>query len=755
MENQLEKNISKLFAKSRREVDTWLASTEDYVYLPSISWLGENTALSSKDLDKLFKHSATHYADLNGLETSPYISYLLAENFSAKCMVQTRSSIFHDTVSPAATKRYGIMPVLELKKGEFERLLSIGKLKLDYDEESGVYSFNFGSYPQSYNNSLNKLDLDVMISTGNFKPTGRYFFGNEDEPFCPEFENINTNKRYVKLINGGNDSLPSWFNVEPIKWRVLNPENINRKFLNNQSVEENSSIDRENICIVPDKVLLTGMKFNTRVSSYDNKCAFWQNSYPRAYLNGYNIHDELLKGNGEFYLRTDDNYSFLLENSFLGLAFAEDLQKIYGKDESIQDYVSAKKKTRLQKLNPDTTPEDSRRPLTDTECIMSWINAGESVLLRGPSGIGKTERILNNYPDCIRLKLTNDMFPEAVVGSVNFQTGEVIPPNYAKQAVLACATAEERIEVSKNIQSLYDIAEDIYNRSKETDDKVVILLDELLNVKPHIQSLVYSLVLNKFVESGKGIKLPKNVVLVATGNQKKHSSVSYDMPIPLEKRFDHILDMEPKVDEWIYEYAMPNNIHPTVINYILAKQMESTKKDISYFYEDSDVAEKHLDKNGCRGKTNDPRCWADVSRILYNFEKGLQSSQFIGKNVEGHLKTILHSKLRDTWAEEFYDFYNNPTLTVEQVLSEDYTPEDLPTNINEELATIAGLLGAGIENIEKVREFIRSNCSPEHLRLFDMQWTRDDMERVEKLQEIKERENAEVIESNEEISIKQ
>ena len=56
------------------------------------------------------------------------------------------------------------------------------------------------------------------------------------------------------------------------------------------------------------------------------------------------------------------------------------------------------RKSRLQKLNPDKTKADDRSRMTDTEIIQNWIEAGESVLLRGPSGIGKTERIKTLYP---------------------------------------------------------------------------------------------------------------------------------------------------------------------------------------------------------------------------------------------------------------------------------------------------------------------------------------------------------------------
>lgn len=129
--------------------------------------------------------------------------------------------------------------------------------------------------------------------------------------------------------------------------------------------------------------------------------------------------------------------------------------------------------------------------MTITEELESYIEAGESVLLRGPSGIGKTDRVRTLYPDLVYIKLTNNMFPEKVVGSTNVQTGESIPPDFAKQIILDSATDEERKLVEENLAE-ENLAE------------------------------------------------------------------------ALEKRINHIMDVEPRVGEWITEYAIPNGVHPQV-----------------------------------------------------------------------------------------------------------------------------------------------------------------------------------------------
>lgn len=403
------------------------------------------------------------------------------------------------------------------------------------------------------------------------------------------------------------------------------------------------------------------------------------------------------------------------------------------------------RESRLQKLNPDKTKTADRRRMTDTEIIQNWIESGESVLLRGPSGIGKTERIRTLYPDLIYLKLTNNMFPEKVVGSVNLQTGQSIPPDFAKTAIMQEATEEERKLVEENIQNIYDVADTVYERSKESDKKVVIMLDELLNVKQAVQTLVYTLVLNRMVEIGQGLKLPDNVVIVATGNQKKYSSVAEDLAEPLGKRFDHILDMEPKVGEWLTEYAIPHKIHPAVIGYMLSKYNNSGKsediQDIGYFYEEPEVGEEHLDRNGCKGRTNDPRGWTSISNTLYNFERNLEAGKYEGKDVEDIIQRSIGSKLREEWAAEFFDFYNLPTLTPEEVakgMGKGYTQADLPRDISERFAYMTALITADEGQVEACRKFIRKHCDPEYLSIYDIYWAGNDERKMEKISELYE-----------------
>lgn len=578
----------------------------------------------------------------------------------------------------------------------------------------GILEVEYGYYPQKAASKDMQERLERAYRSGSISRTRNSYttdsrkYDDYDEKFlAKQHEEYEYNgKRYVRveansdfggdrftLSNGEQyrDGDNVWVEVLPVKWLVDEREKV----------------------MLTDKLIFSGVQFN--------------------HTRDYHTKD---------FDKTDIK-------TFMDRYLSRDLEQSRGTitlGEQTEETGEFKpRKSRLQKLNPDKTKTADRSKMTDTEIIQNWIEAGESVLLRGPSGIGKTERIKTLYPDLIYMKLTNNMFPEKVVGSVNLQTGQSIPPDFAKTAIMQGATEEERKLVEENIQNIYDVADTVYERSKESDKKVVIMLDELLNVKPAVQSLVYTLVLNRMVEIGKGLKLPDNVVVVATGNQKKYSSVAEDLAEPLEKRFDHILDMEPKVGEWITEYAIPQKIHPSVIGYMLSKYNNSGKsediQDIGYFYEEPDVGEEHLDRNGCKGRTNDPRGWTSISNTLYNFERNLEAGKYEGKDVEDIIQRSISSKLREEWSAEFFDFYNLPTLTPEEVtkgMGEGYTQADLPRDISERFAYMTALITADETQVEACREFIRKHCDPEYLSIYDIYWAGNDERKMEKISELQE-----------------
>lgn len=573
-----------------------------------------------------------------------------------------------------------------------------------------ILEVEYGFYPQravsaEMQKTLNDAELylnEGLTKTKNSYTTDSTNYSEEEQEFEPQVyqEYEYYGKKYVKVIakscfDGYNFMLSNgekykdgdsvWIEVEPIKWLV----------------------DEKTCMMITDKIIFAGVQFDEK--------------------------------------ENDISYDFNKTNmkKFIDEYFSKDLAQEIKQEMELNNNIPTRK-SRLEKLNPDEM-NNNRTKMTDTEIIQNWIESGESVLLRGPSGIGKTERIKTLYPDLIYMKLTNNMFPEKVVGSVNLQTGQSIPPNFAKTAIMQEATEEERKLIEENIQNIYDIADTVYERSKTSDKKVVIMLDELLNVKPAVQSLVYTLVLNRIVEIGKGLKLPDNVVIVATGNQKKYSVVAEDLAEPLEKRFNHILDMEPKVGEWITEYAIPKKIHPAVIGYMLTNYNETGKseniEDIAYFYEEPEIGEKHLDANGCKGRTNDPRGWASISNTLYNFEKNLKAGKYKGKDIEDIMKRSISSKLRNEWATEFFDFYNLPTISPEEIvegMGKGYTKVDLPRNISERFAYMTALITADESQVEACRKFIREHCDSEYLSIYDIYWAGNDERKMEKISELQE-----------------
>lgn len=146
-------------------------------------------------------------------------------------------------------------------------------------------------------------------------------------------------------------------------------------------------------------------------------------------------------------------------------------------------------------------------------------------------------------------------------------------------------------------------------------------------------------------------------------------------------------------------------------------------------------------KIGCKGRTNDPRGWTSVSNTLYNFERNLQEGEYVGKNVEDIMKKSIGTKLREEWSADFFDFYNLPTLTPEEVVAgigKGYTKEDIPRDINERFAFMTALITADESQVKSCRKFIRKYCDPEYLQVYDIYWAGNDEKKMEKISELQE-----------------
>lgn len=142
-----------------------------------------------------------------------------------------------------------------------------------------------------------------------------------------------------------------------------------------------------------------------------------------------------------------------------------------------------------------------------------------------------------------------------------------------------------------NGQAKWAISEDL----PREDEYTIIFLDEL-NLAPKItQKAAYQLILDRRLGT---YELPSKVFLVAAGNRETDGCSVEKMTSALCNRFMHILNIEPNLEEWILNYAIPNNLEHLVVSFLKWKP--------SLFYK--------FDKNAKAFPT--PRSWESVSTIM-------------------------------------------------------------------------------------------------------------------------------------------
>ena len=315
--------------------------------------------------------------------------------------------------------------------------------------------------------------------------------------------------------------------------------------------------------------------------------------------------------------------------------------------------------------------------VSEEEIIKGAIESNISVFLHGKSSEGKSARVKQIDPNCVIIYLRNAT-PESLNGKsvYNSEIGEMIDikPTWLKKLENIC--------------------------EKEPDKLHIVFFDEITNALPSIQGIAFNIVLDKEVN---GIwKLPDNARIVAAGNEMNDSLAANQLAEPLFNRFAHVY-IETTVDKWL-EWASKNNIHPAIYAYIAYRKDDALRS-----------------KYNGETPNADPRKWEMASNILYKTRR----------------PEMLRALLGTDTTNEFIWFTKQKVITLEDVLNDNYTEEDLNLNTGEKYMTVVGLLNAKEEDYPKVLEFLKILGS-EFISIFNSLWTKDNEERLEIIAESKQ-----------------
>ena len=312
---------------------------------------------------------------------------------------------------------------------------------------------------------------------------------------------------------------------------------------------------------------------------------------------------------------------------------------------------------------------------SEEDIIKGAIESNISVFLHGPSSEGKSARVKQIDPDCIIIYLRNAT-PESLNGKsvYNSEKGEMIDikPSWLKKLEEKC--------------------------QNEPDKLHIVFFDEITNALPSIQGIAFNIVLDKEVN---GIwKLPENARIVAAGNEMKDSLSANQLAEPLFNRFAHVY-IKTTLDNWL-KWASENNIHPAIYSYIAYKKGETLRS-----------------KYDGEKPNADPRKWEMASNMLYKTGRPEMLRSLVGEDI----------------TREFIRFCNQRVITLEDVLNDNYTNEDIESlNTSERYATVMTLSQVDEDNLDKVIKFV-TKLGNELTKVFYSLWAHGDDVRLEKILE--------------------
>ena len=663
--------------------------TKDMVYLPSASEVEE--------LDESQNVCyPSDYAVLNGISFS-------SSQARKRCKTWLRSAStgFDNIVdvvygSGAVSNQYGksteigTRPMMQLDldavieaRYKSKQVFQIAEHKID--KKNINHTFEFGQFPKSYVGDDTNRQLETAFSKGVMTPTGKKYIATVEDQNKVVYNQEYTfgNQKFVRVVDRFEKEKQlsdgkilkfegaHWVKVEPISWEIINwnqlPKQINPK----------GKGTAKTIVVQAEEAILGGVPFHTKYEGPNRN--HWQNSIQRSYLNGYDNHKEIERGNGHKGYKAFQSFNFE-QNNFLSEAFD------YNVKENTMTKPARKRGYGVKIVD---------KPLSVDEQIKFYIEKGKSFMLHGPSGVGKTRRIEEADPEFVSIVLRNGILPEEVIGKTIYlsddktKAGKWVAPAWYQDLCEKCA--------------------------REPNKNHVLFIDEITNVRPSEQSLVFHLVLNHSIGPNIG-KLPDNVVVVAAGNSMEESESAYNMPEPLFRRFDAHIYLKPEIQQWL-EWGSEKKknsdqlkIHPLVANFVAAN-----REKVFYSPYDSEEPPKYA---------VDPRGWEQVSDIIYD------NDGFLAKE-------LVENKVGKEIAAAFIEFARTIPLEIEDVMDDNFDIDEIPNNFDAKYALAMSLRYADFEQIDKVRKFVGKYLGGEILAMYDSVWAGKDDDKAIFLERLK------------------
>lgn len=201
--------------------------------------------------------------------------------------------------------------------------------------------------------------------------------------------------------------------------------------------------------------------------------------------------------------------------------------------------------------------------------IRAYVDADIPVFLHGLSGDGKSDRVRQIDPEALDIELVNEN-PETINGRAIY--------NEAKDEIV-------------DVKPVWLVKlERICGDGKPH----ILFFDELTNATKQTQSVIFKIVLERFVNNR--WPLPENARIVAAGNDRSESSAAHDLAEPLFGRFAHIY-IRTTVENWM-PWALRSHINPYVLEFLANNDL--------YLRTPYTGTEGHAD----------PRRWEMVSKAL-------------------------------------------------------------------------------------------------------------------------------------------